>query len=75
MPEIQIKNKVEYGKALNVLIEEGGTFNAFPGRVLSVSRSQYEALKRAGIGSDNGKGAAGRGTQKKTKVRRTSNNA
>jgi hypothetical protein len=66
MPAIEIETPEQYKKALDVLVQVGGTFQGVGGekRTLLVSEAQYEAMVAAGVVKKNGTKDRSRGKKK-----------
>jgi hypothetical protein len=66
MPAVEIDSPEQYGKALHVLTQVGGTFHGVGGekRSLLVTEAQYQALVAAGVVKKNGTKERSRGTKK-----------
>jgi hypothetical protein len=77
MRRVQIKTWDDYVKAIDVLIEVGGTFLGRPEQVLIVTEDQYRALVDAKVVSADGKETKSRGkkAKKRTRPRRTPGSA
>ena len=66
MPAIAIKSPEQYKRALDVLVQVGGTFQGVGGekRTLLVTEAQYEAMVAAGLVIQNGTKDRSRGQKK-----------
>ena len=66
MPAIAIESPEQYARALDILIEVGGTFQGVgrEKRSLLVTEAQYDALVAAGVVKDNGTRDRSRGKKK-----------
>jgi len=58
--ELQIRDKVKYGKALQLLYRMGGMFRTRPFHVLLVGPGQRQVLADAGLLTRNGKRRGGK---------------
>ena len=71
MPAIAIKSPEQYKRALDVLVQVGGTFQGVGGekRTLLVTEAQYEAMVAAGVVIQNGTKDRSRGQKKSQRDR------
>jgi len=65
--DIQFRDREKFLKAGELLLQRGGRFHIFRGRVLSVNDEQFEALVEAGLARRNGKESRSGGKAKAPK--------